>query len=453
VSVRVVDFESSNEDNLAPAFTDESLALRFSDEHARDLRYVAAWSKWLIWKETHWQFDETLYAFDLARKICRSAALECDKPNDSRIISSAKTVAAVERLAKADRRHASTADQWDANPWLINTPGGVVDLRTGQIRSAQPSNYITKITAVAPDFGCPIPIWEEFLQRVTGNNPQLIEFLQRVAGYCLTGSTREQAMFFLYGTGANGKTVFINTISGILDDYQQTAPMETFIESHLDRHPTDLASLRGARMVAATETEEGRRWAESRIKALTGGDKIAARFMRQDFFEFIPQFKLLIAGNHKPRLRAVDEAIRRRFNLVPFTLTIPAEERDKDLAEKLKAEWPGIFAWMIDGSLEWQRVGLNPPDIVIAATDEYMKAQDTVSEWIDERIVRDPSAWTSRSDLFNDWTEYAMKAGEHVGTRQRFVEAIEAKGLEPRNRNTGRGFCVRLKPTACSYDR
>ena len=185
---------------------------------------------------------------------------------------------------------------------------------------------------------------------MTDGDHELVAFLQRVAGYALTGSTSAHALFFLYGTGANGKSVFVNTVAGILGDYHRTAPIETFTASSHERHPTDLAGLRGARLVTAVETEEGRRWAESRIKALTGGDKIAARFMRQDFFEFTPQFKLLIAGNHKPGLRSVDEAIRRRFNLIPFAVTIPDEERDENLTDNLKAEWPGILAWMIETS-------------------------------------------------------------------------------------------------------
>ena len=175
-----------------------------------------------------------------------------------------------------------------------------------------------------------------------------------MCGYALTGITREHALFFLYGTGANGKSVFLNTVSGIMADYATTAPIETFIASRDERHPTDIAGLQGARLVTAFETEDGRRWAESKLKALTGGDRVAARFMRQDFFEFVPQFKLLIAGNHKPRLRAVDEAMRRRFNLVPFTVTIPEPERDKDLAEKLRDEWPGILRWMVERCLAWQ---------------------------------------------------------------------------------------------------
>jgi putative DNA primase/helicase len=364
------------EDARPPAFSDEALALRFAERHGGELRYVAAWGRWLRWDGTRWLFDETLYAYDLARKVCREGAAGCNKPKVVTAIAAAKTVAAVERLAKADRRHAATVDQWDADIWLCNTPGGVIDLHSGEMRSHKPDDYMTRITGVTPDAGCPIPIWLAFLDRVTGGDIELIAFMQRVAGYALTGATSEHALAFLYGTGANGKSTFLNAITGCAGDYHRAAPIETFTASNSDRHPTDLAGLRGARLVTAIETEEGRHWAESKIKALTGGDRIAARFMRQDFFEYVPQFKLIIAGNHKPGLRSVDEAIRRRFHLIPFTVTIPPDERDHELDGKLRAEWPGILAWMIEGCLEWQRVGLAPPKAVTTATAAYLAGED-----------------------------------------------------------------------------
>src|SRR5262249_54056800 len=180
----------------------------------------------------------------------------------------------------------------------------------------------------------------------------------------------------------DGKSAYLNTLAGIMGEYHRTAPIETFTASSHDRHPTDLAGLRGARFVTATETEDGRAWAESRIKQMTGGDKIAARFMRQDFFEFVPQFKLLISGNHKPSFRGVDEAIRRRFLLLPFSVTVPEADRDPDLPEKLKAEWPGILTWMITGCLDWQEHGLGPPAAVLEATRTYLEAEDAFQLWL-----------------------------------------------------------------------
>lgn len=322
----------------AVAFSEDALALHFSMQHLDDLRFVAPWSRWLRYDndDRRWRTDERLETFDDARKICRAAALQTNEPKARIRLSSASTVAAVERLARSDQRLAATVDQWDRDMWLLNTPAGTVNLRTGEMQVHRRENYITKITATSPGGAC--DLWRKFIATVTGGDTTLAEFIQRMFGYSLTGSTQEQCLFFLYGLGANGKSTALNTVSSILADYHTTAPIETFTASATDRHPTELAGLRSARLVTALETEEDRRWAETKIKSLTGGDKIAARFMRQDFFEFTPAFKLVIAGNHKPSLRGMDEAIRRRFHLVPLTVTIPQVERDPDLPNKLKAE-------------------------------------------------------------------------------------------------------------------
>jgi putative DNA primase/helicase len=198
--------------------------------------------------------------------------------------------------------------------------------------------------------------------------------------------------------------------------------------------------LQGARLVTSVETEEGRAWAESKIKTLTGGDPIAARFMRQDFFEYSPQFKLFIAGNHRPALRSVDEAIRRRFHLVPFTVTIPPEERDGTLTEQLKAEWPGILAWMIGGCLQWQRHGLNPPKAVLAATAEYLEGEDALLAWIDEDCERDPQAHAKTSDLYESFRRWADRNGEHAGSAKRFAQSLETHGFRKTRTRAARGF-------------
>ncbi|NCB32169.1 MAG: hypothetical protein EOM66_12285 [Clostridia bacterium] len=230
-------------------------------------------------------------------------------------------------------------------------------------------------------------------------------------------------------------------VQHFIDIYQRFI-METFTASTGDRHPTDLAMLRGARLVTAQETEEGRQWAESRIKSLTGGDPITARFMRQDFFTFTPQFKLIIAGNHKPGLRNVDEAMRRRFHLIPFTVTIPKEERDPALPEKLRAEWPGILKWAVRGCLEWQRQGLNPPPAVVDATAEYLEAEDSYSLWMTECLTPSRNCFESSADLFASWKAWAERAGESPGSQKRFTQTFATKGAQPkRQAHTGkRGF-------------
>ncbi len=421
-----------------PAFSDEALALRFAERHIDDLRFVAAWGKWLSWTGTHWQFDDTLRAFDLARQICREAAASCNMAKVAGMLASAKTVAAVERLTKADRRIAATIDQWDSDPWLLNTPDGVIDLRTGQRRAHRPDDYMTKITAIGPGGDC--PRFLAFLEEITAGDAELAAYLRRVLGYALTGDTREHALFFKYGTGRNGKSVLLKTAADILGGYHKTAGIETFTASNTDRHPTDLAMLRGARLVTATETEEGRRWAESRIKQLTGGDTVSARFMRQDFFEYRPQFKLVIAGNHKPSLRSVDEAIRRRFHLIPFAVTIPVDQCDPELAEKLKGEWPGILQLLIEGCLEWRRDGLQPPKAVQDATAAYLDAEDGFAAWVDDRCDRVHSSWESLASLFASWTSWAEQSGEHVGMQKRFAQTLESRGFTKHKKSEGQGF-------------
>jgi len=440
-------------DEVPPECTDEALALRFSEDHAHDLRYVAAWGKWLEWSGTRWKPDVTLATFDRARFVCRRASSSCDNIKVAAKVASASTVAAVERLAKADRKHAATVEQWDADPWLLNTPGGTVDLRTGKMRRHLPADHMTKITAVAPGGEC--PLWHQFLAKVTGNDVEMQAYLKRMAGYALTGSIRKHALFFAYGTGANGKGVTINTLTGIMGDYAAVAGIETFTASQSDRHPTDLAMLRGARLVTAQETEEGRRWAESRIKAMTGGDPITARFMRQDFFTFEPTFKLLIAGNHRPGLRNVDEAIRRRFNLLPFAVKIPPAERDLDLPEKLKAEWPGILKWAIEGCLEWQQIGLAAPAAVLDATEEYLTAEDATAGWLGECCIQDPALHTSSSQLYASWKAWAEAAGEHAGSQKGFSQKLIAKGFEAQRFSAGTaGFLgLGIKPDSTLSDR
>src|SRR6266699_2327426 len=324
-------------------YSDDSLALWFAQNHAHDLRYVARKRLWYLWDAKRWREDDTLRVPDEVRRICRAAADACGDPK----IATASKVAAVERLAKSDRRLAATVDQWDANRWLLNTPAGAVDLETGKLRPHLSEDYCTKTTAVSPGGEC--PLWKGFLEQTFGGDAELICFVQRVCGYALTGATHEHALFFCYGTGANGKGTLINTVVGILGDYARVAPVETFTASSTDRHPTELAMLMGARLVTAQETEEGRPWAEAKIKAITGGDPITARRMRQDFFTFTPQLKLMIAGNHRPSVRSVDEAIRRRIHIIPFRVTVPPNQRDPDLPGKLKLEWSGILSWMIEG--------------------------------------------------------------------------------------------------------
>lgn len=419
--------------------TEDGLATAFTRRYGEDWRYCAQWGKWLVWTGIRWNPDQLLYIQHLSRNICRAASFKADSPRLRARLASSSTISAVERIARSDPKHASLAEQWDADVWLLNTPGGVVNLHSGLIRPHDRGDKMTKVSTAVPQGDC--PIWRSFLSDVTGGDAELMIYLQRMVGYCLTGVTSEHALFFLYGTGANGKSVFVNVIATILGDYAANAPMDTFMETRSDRHPTDLAGLRGARFVASIETEQGRRWNESKIKTITGGDKVSARFMRQDFFEYTPHFKLVIAGNHKPSIRNVDEAMKRRLHLIPFTVTIPPERRDGRLTEKLLQERDGILAWALEGCLLWQQSGIKQPQSVMDATEEYFEAEDAMGRWIEDRCVLDANAKALTFEIFNDWKQWAEANGEFAGAMRRFSDALLARRFEKwRNSSGMRGF-------------
>jgi putative DNA primase/helicase len=427
--------------DTAPNLSEEAIALAFAERHADELRFVAKLGMWFVWDGMCWRHDETRKVFTLARALCRGVANEVNKPSERKRIASAKTRAAVVVLAGEDYRLVATVDQWDTDPWMLNTPGGVINLRTGKLRRHRLDDYMTKIAAVSPGGEC--PTWMKFLQRITGGDIDLQRYLQRVAGYCLTGVTKEQELFFFYGSGNNGKGVFTLTLSGILADYHKAASIETFTISKTDRHPTELAGLVGARLVTSSETEEGRRWSEARIKELTGDDKIEARFMRQDFFEFYPQFKLMFSGNHMPALRTVNKAITRRFNRVPFTVTIADTEVNTNLATELKAEWPGVLQWAIEGCLAWQGLGLAPPKAVLEATEEYLESQDLIGEWIADCCECASKHWESTTILFESWKIWAEARDEFVGSARWLSQKLEDSGRFKRKRRGSddvRGF-------------
>lgn len=427
-----------------PEYSDDAIALQFAEKHQHDRRYVASWSQWLTWNGVHWRRDDTLKIFDDARAICRKASSVCNDHRLAKLLASAPSVSATERLARADRKLAARADQFDADRRILGTPGGLVDLRNGKIRSAQPEDYVSKITAISPGGRC--DRWMKFLDEITNGDTDLQAYLSRVAGYALTGDISEQTLFFLFGLQANGKTTFIETIAGMLGDYAVPAPIEMFAASKFTGHTTDVAGLQGARLVVASETEAGRTLAEARIKLLTGGDMISARKMRSDNIAFRPQFKLVLLGNHKPRIASSDRAIRRRIQLVPFNVTFGPERRDRDLAERLRAEWPGILQWAIDGCLQWQRIGLRPPAAVSDATAEYLDAEDTIAHWIATAIERDSASVSATSDLYGSWLDFAKSTNEPPGSQKDLVDALKQHGFElKKTRENNRWIGLRLK--------
>ena len=409
--------------------TEETLALEWVGNQQKDWRFDHEINRWFHWDGARWKIDGTRAALQSIREHIAEAAKGSPATNGKPQTGLAKAAVArgTETFCTIDPRVAVEHDVWDPDEFMLGTPAGVYDLRTGRNTGADRSAMVTRATAVSPAMGKPVR-WLQFMAEVTNGDDSLAHFLKLALGYCLTGSTREHALFFGYGGGKNGKSVLLNTVSRIMGDYSTTAAMDTFTASKGDKHPTDLARLDGARLVAASETEEGRAWAEARIKQLTGGDRIAARFMRQDFFEFTPRFKLFIVGNFRPRLHNVDEATRRRFNIIPF-LHVPANP-DMDLEAKLTEEHPQILSWMIEGAKEWFENGLPRPAAIVNATDRYFEDQDLLGQWIEERCdVRD-RAIGKAGDLYQSWCDFAAENGEEKGTQKAFAEAISKRGFE-----------------------
>jgi putative DNA primase/helicase len=409
--------------------SEDRVAVEFIRRHGAKVRYDHSIGSWFIFDGQRWRQDKTRRAFAWARDLARELSID-EAPGTKRGAGRAAFAKGVEEHASRDQGVALVTDDWDRDLYVLGTPGGTVDLRTGETRPSNPKDHITKTTAVAPASFTDCPRWTLFLDEATGGDDELMRFLQQWAGYNLTGSTQEQSLAFLYGPGGNGKSVFANIVGGVMGDYAKVAGLETFTASPHERHPEELAALAGARMVSASETEAGKRWAEARVKSLTGGETIRARFMRQNSFEFRPQFKLTVLGNYAPAITNLDDAIRRRFLIIPFTRK-PAHP-DPTLEEQLRTEWPGILRWMIDGCLDWQRNGLCKPASVLAATQDYFADQDVFGQFLDERcdVDRDDTnKFEGKVVLFNAWADYAKAAGEPPGTGKTFKESMRRRGF------------------------
>jgi putative DNA primase/helicase len=432
--------------------TEHTAALVFTDRYRDKLVFDHDRGRWARWTGSYWQMDNSKLAFDLAHQLAAQLA-DADPKHNKRSTGKASFVAGVERFAQADRAFAFNAPMWDRNLFLLGTPDGTIDLGTGVLRAPDPKDYISKITAVAPATTPSCPLWLKFLDEATGGDQPTITFLQRWCGYSLTGDTSERALVFCYGPGTNGKTVFLKTVAKILNDYATVGVMDTFTATKIAQHPTDVAKLCGARLVWVSETEEGQEWAEARIKQLTGGDVLTGRFMRQDFFDFLPTHKLTFIGNNKPRLGNVDDAIKARVNMVPF-LNLP-KNVDRRLFDNLRAEWPGILRWMVDGCLDWQKSGLQRSDTIKDATEEYFRDQDVFHQWLEERCDIEPGntfKTASSGELFESWAAFAKRANHPTGTQTSFADRLKKeKVIKAKSGSTRLWRGIRLKVTEDQY--
>ena len=444
-------------------FSDAHLANVLAERHGKHIRYAVERREWYAWDGTRWQRDVALGARRLAGDIClefsRRALETITKTNKAESmatkLASLQTKKNVLDYGADNPALQAWGEAFDTNPRWLNTPAGVVDLTTGIITAGTPEMMQSRMTAVAPKLGR-APRWEAFLDEATHGDKELQAYLQRLAGYALTGETNEACVAFLYGAGGNGKSVFLDTMMAVIGDYGRTSAASTFTASKSDRHSVEIADLAGARMVVANETKKNQKWDEERIKSLTGGGKITARFLYGQPFEFTPQFTLIFAGNDMPDLDGLDPAMRRRLHIVPFTNK--PKNPNRNLAQQLVAEYPQILQWMIVGAMTWAREGLGMPSAVKESTAEYFDDQDPFSRWAEAQVELVPCTATLNPDahetarvssrtLFDNWAEWCAKNRASPGKVNGFSRRVSALPGVQRFRTTeDRGFSgLRLK--------
>ena len=418
--------------------TDLGNSERFVRDHGANVRYCYPWGRWLFWTGSRWERDDAGRVHKLAKETVRGIYREAsDAEDEDRRKALGKHAAASESEAKiramlelSKSELPISPDELDADPRLLNVLNGTIDLRSGELREHRREDLITKIAPVRYEPDAAAPVWEAFLGRVLPGE-ELRAFVQRAVGYSATGDTSEQCMFIDHGSGANGKTTFQEAAAAALGDYAMRAPTEMLMAKRAGGVPNDVARLKGARFVAASETEEGRRLAESLVKDLTGQDTISARFMRAEWFDFKPTHKLWLSTNHKPEIRGTDPAIWRRIRLVPWSVAIPPAEQDRRLAEKLRGELPGILAWIVRGCLEWRREGLKAPDDVRHATAAYRTEMDVLGAFLQECCIVDPGSDVAAKDLYAAYKLWCDENGERAETQRRFgARLTERSGFE-----------------------
>jgi putative DNA primase/helicase len=412
-------------------FTDATNAKRLFKEHGKDIRFVAAWKKWIVWNGNIWEIDESgalvhEKGLEMIRNIY-DELLKTDDPRERIEIEKYGTI------SESTRRRESLikAAQWinelnvkpeglDANSWLLNVKNGIIDLEKGTFNKHSQDEMITKVANVEYVQNADCPLWKQFVREIMDYKTELIEFLQTAVGWAITGDISEQTMFILFGSGANGKTTFLNTIMYLLGDYATATPTETFMKKNSDQATNDIARLRGTRFVTTTEAEQGRRLSEPLIKKITGNDQMTARFLYGEFFNFVPTFKIFMATNHKPVIKGTDYGIWRRIKLIPFTTRIPEEKQDKFLEQKLQQESSGILNWILEGTLRWKNEGLKTPAIVLNATDEYKSEMDVIGIFIKEQCVQKPEVSIRIRELYKAYSDWCEQNNEHA-VSERFL--------------------------------
>jgi putative DNA primase/helicase len=420
--------------------TDAGNAELFAALFGSTLRYDHTTGQWLVWQKHWFSKDSDNIALRLAKAAARwrgKAAHQLDDREDRDAhykwaikSESCPRLEAALKLSQSERPIAERGLNWDADPMLLGVRNGVVNLRTGKLRCGKPSDRILLHSDIAFNPSARCPRWEQFLNEIFGNNKELIDYVQRAMGYCLSGNTSEQVLFLCYGTGANGKSTFLDVLRYACGSYAYNLPFSAFELKARSAIPNEIAALNGKRFITANETNESAELNEGRIKALTGSDPVTARFLYREFFTFEPTGKFWLAFNHKPRVSDDSPGFWRRVRLIPFTQQFPEGKREPGLMEKLKAEAPGILNWAVAGARKWQAKGLKPPEVVLSASEAYRHESDLLMDFITERCNLDTKARTTAAAMWKEYISWAEASGERALDRRSFSQRLESHGFK-----------------------
>ena len=432
-------------------FTDMTNRDYFLKAYADSIRYCRLWDRFLIWNGRNWELDDEghveEYAVEFVRSMYRGTRYIKDPQLaidfEKHLIKSEayRRIQAMLGMCKMSKEIKISSDSLDGNPYLFNAQNCAIDLKKVSIKETDRNDLATKCSNFIYDPAAKCPTWERFLLQIFDQDTELIHFIQKAMGYALTGDVSEQSFFILWGSGANGKSTFLNTLLNLMGDYACSTGTETFMKKSNDMS-NDIARLRGMRLVTTSEVEQGKALSETLVKQITGEDKLTARFLYGEYFSFIPTFKIFMATNHKPRIRGGDYGIWRRIKLIPFTVTIPPENRDRHLAEKLEKENSGIFNWLLDGNVMWQKEGLQDPECVRAATEEYRDDMDTIGTFLRDCCRVDATGYTkvANSVLYEAYTAWCSRNNERIGSQKYLALRLQEKGFRRINTNGERGW-------------
>lgn len=444
----VTDLDSKRKTGGNATLTDKGNTSLFIDRHSGQLRYVPTRGKWITWDGTRWHYEEDDgAAVEAAWETIEAIDPEDDTQRKHQAKSlSRRSLEAITGLARRDSTIRLRASQLDAHPYELNTPGGIVNLTTGQTSPHDPAKLHTKLTNATPDPSQPTPLWDQFLATTFDGDPELIDFIQRLIGYAATGQVKHHILPFLHGGGGNGKSVFLDTMTGILGDYATSTPAG-FLMAGRDQHDTEIARLAGMRLVVCSEVNQDSKFDEAKVKTLTGGDLITARFMRQDYFDFTPTHTLFLMGNHQPRVSAGGESFWRRLRLLPFTKQIPDKQRIDALSDRLiNEEGGGIMAWIIDGAVKAEKYGLHAPSIVTSATDVYAQEEDAFARFISDNtnVGGGTLARTNTTHMRIVYAQWCKEQGEKPLSPQQFGRELRDRFNVGVARSHGKRFYTNI---------